>query len=510
MVRWFVWLLVAPLLLLAEASLWPMPAHYSSGAAQLELAKGFALLCGEGDGYGCSQTLKDALERYTPLVRQTATGSGTAALASCSVLVDVSDDEHLDSTTDEGYSLNITAVGDEDIPSCVVNANSVYGAIHALETLTQVTSVRAGWASGIPTYIEDEPRFTFRSLLIDTSRHFLPAKFILHIIDSMAMNKLNVLHWHIVDSESFPCDSNVYPLLAEKGAWMPGVMYSVTQMKYIVGYARERGVRIMPEWDVPGHGSWGKAYPELMACSSVLDPTQQEVYNFLTKFLLDMGTIFPDEYLFLGGDEVDLTCFNNNPTINQWMKDHNMTAADLQQYFWQQMTKQVLPQLGKTVMIWEENALQITPSNVPLGTIANAYQNKATVKKLVDLGIPSVLSGPWYLDQENPDGCDQYAWQSVWQCMYNEEPFWDDITPEEEALVVGGEVCMWGEGVNQAVFDERVWPRASAVAERLWSPKDTNVDASSRLAEHTCRMNVRGVRAGPIFQNYCSYDAMDL
>jgi len=274
-----------------------------------------------------------------------------------------------------------------------------------------------------------------------------------------------------------------------------------------VSYAKSRGVRIMPEFDVPGHGAWGKGMPELMACSDVLDVTKDETYEFLETFLVEIGSVFTDELLFLGGDEVDTGCWDRNPDVAAWLKAHNMTSAQLQPYFWEQMGTRVLPKLNRTLSIWENDQLQIDPTAVPKGTVANVYQSLPTADKTVDVGMPTVVSiagDHWYLDSE----CGGYN-QNAWECIYKVEPLTSNATKTHSDLMWGGEAAMWGEGINQDNFDAFVWRGASAVGERLWSSQSVTdiTDAQSRLAAFGCLLSERGIKIGPVGPGFCPSDA---
>ena len=271
---------------------------------------------------------------------------------------------------------------------------------------------------------------------------------------------------------------------------------------------------------MPGHQAMGYAFPELMACpsgpgaSGVLDPTQDATYVMLGKFLAEMMTVFEDEYVFLGGDEVDTkACFGGNPRIAKWMAAHNKTSDQVQQYFWEQMTARVLPTAlkGRTVSIWENDQLQIDPTTLPKGTVANVYQSKQTADTTIGkYGMPSVLSiasDSWYLDSQPPG----YNWNS-WEKRYTVEPT-SNLTaqPRYLPLLLGGEGAMWGEGITQDNFDAYVWHGMAAIAERLWSPAaktQTAAGAQPRLAQQMCRMTWAGFRPGPVMPNFCPPDAM--
>ena len=244
-----------------------------------------------------------------------------------------STDETLGPSTDESYSLVAPTDGVGQI-----TAPTVFGALHAMESLVQLLDLfgvdpstrRISYA---PVYVEDLPRYSYRGLLVDSSRHFLPVSQIMHTIDAMSYNKLNLLHWHIVDSSSFPCGSETYPALAQHGAYDPSALYSPDDLRAVVAYGLARGVRVLPEWDLPGHGDWS-GVEGMMGCSDVINPVNDTVYTVLSGFLGEMAGIFTEKMLFLGGDEVNYKCWDDNSAISAWLKSHNMTSAELQQYFW--------------------------------------------------------------------------------------------------------------------------------------------------------------------------------
>jgi hexosaminidase len=185
-----------------------------------------------------------------------------------------------------------------------VSAVETVGVLRGLETLAHLAHAAA--TLELPLTVADSPRYPYRGLLIDSARHFLPVATIKDTLDAMSLTKLNVLHWHLTDTTSFPVVSRVFPSLSSKGAFHPALVYTQDDLSAVVGYARDRGVRIVPEFDMPGHSSWGKGMPGLTidVCGGVLDPTQNATYMFLGAFLHEMGAVFHDPYLALGGDEV--------------------------------------------------------------------------------------------------------------------------------------------------------------------------------------------------------------
>lgn len=299
---------------------------------------------------------------------------------------------------DEGYELAAPNAG-----VGTLRAGTMYGAMHGMETLAQLLDIYGvspdtRQIAGAPIIVVDTPRWEYRGVLIDSARHFLPVSTVKHIIDGLAYNKLSILHWHLVDSCSFPCGSVTYPELAAAGAYDPSAIYSVADLAGVVAYAKARGVRVLPEWDVPGHGDWGKGIPAIMGCEDVLDPTNDLTYEVLSRFLGEMASIFSEPWMFLGGDEVNYRCWDSNPSIAAWLAAHHMTSADLQQYFWEQMAARVLPGLGKTIGVWEADNLQIDLSSLPAGAFVNVYQSLATANKTVQAGKTTVVSlaGDWW------------------------------------------------------------------------------------------------------------------
>ena len=496
----------------------PLPSGITYGEESVSVSYKFEFVCAPSSSFSsssCDQDLcrsstivQDAFKRYGDILRpKRATPSSTPLIESMQVCIRTNDTA-LGPHTDETYELEVTKG-----TASVASANSVYGLLHALESFSQVVDELGGGfvVENTPLRIEDEPRFSYRGLLIDTGRHFLPVDTIKRAIDGLHMNRMNVLHWHIVDSQSFPCGSDTFPQLAEKGAFSEKAIYSTSEMRDIVAYGKSRGVRVMPEWDIPGHGSWGAGMPEIMGCDIVLDPTNATTYDFLNAFFEEMMTIFEDEYVFLGGDEVDYTCWDANPKIAEWLKANGMNSSQLQQYFWAQVRERVLPAslAGRTISIWENDVLQIDPMDLPNGTVANVYQSKATADRTIGTyRMPSVLSiagDNWYLDSQ----CSGYNWNS-WKCRYTVEPT-SNLTKQKHLLplLLGGEGAMWGEGINKDNFDAYVWHGTAAIAERLWSPADLTQsadDASPRLSEQMCRMSARGFRPGPIGPGYCPGD----
>ncbi|CAG9859144.1 unnamed protein product [Phyllotreta striolata] len=399
----------------------------------------------------------------------------------------------------ENYSIQIGAKRN------VLSSDSVWGVIRGLESFYQSIyladdnlSLRIN-----RTIIEDSPRYSYRGLLLDTSRHFIPLEKIQLTIDAMAQNKLNVFHWHIVDDQSFPYVSEVFPELSASAAYAPVYTYKPDQIKDIIEYARVRGVRVIPEFDSPGHTrSWGVSHPELLtACEGAyalklgpMNPARNGTFEFIEKLFGEVKGVFADDYIHLGGDEVGFECWQSSSEINDFMKTLNITDnyEALESYYIQKVIN-LVDKLNYKSIVWEEvfnNGVII-----PNATIVHVWKDdwRDTMLHATSSGHHAILSSCWYLDHLESGG----DWFSFYEC----EPNTFSNDPKLRSMVVGGEACMWAEVVDANNVISRIWPRASATAERLWSFVDDDKveedELRRRLEEHTCRMNRRGVGAQP-------------
>lgn len=315
----------------------------------------------------------------------------------------------------------------------------------------------------------------------------------------MAYNKLNVFHWHIVDDHSFPYESIKFPEMT-KGAYHKSMIYSQKDIAFIIEYARLRGIRVLVEFDTPGHtASWGASHRELLtACEGVfqgrfgpLNPISEEVYDFTFKLYEEIAQVFPDKYLHLGGDEVGFECWMSNTQIVQFMKKNNLTDfAMLEEIYIQKLIDKV-SSLEKNSIVWQE--VFTNGVKMPKGTVVHVWtgNQQKLLYKITQEGHPALLSTCWYLDHLSTGG----DWVKFYEC----DPHHFPGTKEQMKLVLGGEACMWGEVVDDSNVIQRIFPRASATAEKLWSQEDVEdpEKAMPRLEEHYCRMRSRGISAQP-------------
>ncbi|XP_054612822.1 beta-hexosaminidase subunit beta isoform X2 [Dunckerocampus dactyliophorus] len=503
-------------------SLWPLPQNVQISAVSFKLARDtFQIFDAKLStaGPSCS-LLQNAYRRYYeyffggvkktwPLKDEWTDSAGLMGLQVLITDPEPGCEQYPSVTADESYQLFV------DQPFAVLKAPKVWGALHGLETFSQLVYEDEFGAKNVNlTSISDFPRFAHRGILLDTSRHFLPVKVILANLETMAMNKFNVFHWHIVDDPSFPYLSRKFPQLSQKGAYHPYThVYTPADVKMIIEFARLRGIRVIPEFDTPGHTqSWGKGQSDLLTpCFAgskpsgsfgPVNPILNTTYDFMSQLFQEISIVFPDAYVHLGGDEVDFTCWKSNPDIQRFMEQQGFGQdyGKLESFYIQRLLD-IVASTKKGYMIWQEvfdNGVKLNPDTVVhvwMGGGADEEMHNVTAA-----GYTTILSAPWYLDY--------ISYAQDWQKYYTVEPLNFNGTDEQKKLVIGGEACLWGEYVDATNLTPRLWPRASAVAERLWSAKTvTDIsDAYNRLSVHRCRMVERGIPAEPLFSSYCPYE----
>ncbi|NWV80971.1 HEXB hexosaminidase, partial [Dasyornis broadbenti] len=488
-----------------EDSLWPLPQWVRTSPLQLHLAPSrFQLVHGAGSSAGPScGLLQDAFHRYYEYMfghsrrrtwgRRPLAARAEPELFQLQVVIEAEDpgcDRHPHLTSSEAYHLTVTE------PVAILKAYEVWGALRGLETFSQLVH-EDDYGSFLvnESEINDFPRFAHRGVLLDTARHYLPLKTILTNLDAMAFNKFNVLHWHIVDDQSFPYQSIYFPELSDKGAYSSNLIYTPTDVRLVIEYARLRGIRVIPEFDTPGHTqSWGKGQKGLLTpcykgqqpagTFGPVNPVWNTTYDFMAKFFKEISSVFPDKYIHLGGDEVDFSCWKSNPEVKKFMKKQGFGAdyAKLESYYVQNIVD-IVSSYNKGQMVWQEvfdHKAQLKPDTVVQVWMANNYAHE--LSSVTGAGLTAVLSAPWYLDY--------ISYGQDWKKYYSVEPLNFPGSEKQKKLLIGGEACLWGEFVDATNLTPRLWPRASAVGERLWSNSNvTNLqDAYKRLISHRCRM----------------------
>jgi len=389
---------------------------------------------------------------------------------------------------DESYRIDITS------RQALLSAPTVVGALRGLETLLQLLDAdrRGYFFPGVQ--IDDQPRFPWRGLLIDVARHFHTMEVLKRNLDAMAAVKMNVLHWHLTEDQGFRVESKKFPKLHQLGS--DGNYYTQEQVKEIIAYARDRGIRVVPEFDIPGHStSWLVGYPELGSAPGpytierrpgifepALDPTREDVYKFLETFLGEMAALFPDEYLHIGGDENEGKQWDRNPAIQAFMKQKGIKDNHaLQAYFNTRLLK-ILQKHGKKMIGWDE----ILQPELPKDVVIHSWRGSAALAEAARKGYDGILSNGYYIDLIQP-ASQHYVPDPL--------PAGSTLTPEEAKHVLGGEATMWAEWVTPETIDSRIWPRTAAIAERLWSPQNvTDVpDMYRRLAVISIQLEELGL-----------------
>ncbi|VDK75487.1 unnamed protein product [Litomosoides sigmodontis] len=416
---------------------------------------------------------------------------------------------------DESYKLNVTSSG------AILRANEVWGALRGMESFVQLffdnnTKIRK-------VLIQDYPRFLHRGVLLDTARHYLSVGVIKANIELMAQNKFNTFHWHIVDIESFPYRSEAVPELI-KGAYTPRHVYTLTQIKDIINYARLRGIRVLPEFDTPGHmKSWGVGVKDLLTkCyhsngsiyrnfENLLDPTNSNTWDVLSALFREVFEVFPENYVHLGGDEAEFwftECWISNPTIIQFMKIYGLKdGSSIQAWYFSKfipLLRSLKYGKGKKFLVWQEavSGATSTLNDTTSGNlIAQIWKNIKDIEYVTQMGYYAILSACWYLDSITST--------ADWKLYYSCDPQDFNGSVEQKHRVIGGEAALWGEWVDESNVISRLWPRASAVAERLWSSIETKSieKAWPRLYEMQCRMVAQGYPVQPAEgPGYCEYE----
>jgi hexosaminidase len=454
-------------------------------SAESTLARAFERLCGGG------------LLWFAKAPRRQAEARGQSSLAVISALriEMLSDANHAAESPlvdDESYALHI------DAPTSTISSATLVGALRGIETFAQLFDSAAPLLhvalparTALPLNVLDRPHFRWRGLLLDTSRHFFPTHDVARLLRGMSASKMNVLHMHLTDAQAFPLELHGQRVESNvRAAWSNRKRYSAADLRYVVAYAADLGITVVPELDVPAHtASWARAFPKanlLAKCPKhvqqastahgggsinvvALNPASNSTFTLLEAVLGTIADIFPCKYLHVGGDEVNFECWEEDAGVHAWMRSHGYQRRDALQAF-EDRVMAILGRRNRTAIVWQgtpDEGVQLPKSKAGLlGTAivepwkAWAGLSRRAMQQALSQGHPVLQTAGWYLD-----------WQSTWQDFYHNDPLFSPGTTQRQArkFLWGGEACMWSERVNPLNLDCRVWPRAAAVAERLWS-----------------------------------------
>src|SRR5271165_920354 len=345
----------------SELNLMPLPAKTQQGSGSLKIDAGFTLVF---TGYR-EERLDRAGQRFlVQLNRETGLVFGHGPVDAPKATLVVTTYQAGKAVQElgeaESYRLEVTPAGAK------LHAGNPLGTLHGLQTFLQLVSVTADGFAAPPVSIQDQPRFPWRGLMIDASRHFIPVPVLKRNLDGMEAVKLNVFHWHLSDNEGFRVESKKFPKLQEEGS--DNLYYTQDEIRDLITYARDRGIRVVPEFDMPGHSTaWFVGYPELASgpgpyqlerkwgvFDPAMDPTNEKTYKFLNDFIAEMAKLFPDHYFHIGGDEVNGKEWDANPKIQEFMKSHNIKDNVAMQAYFSQHVQELVVKHGKTPVGWDE------------------------------------------------------------------------------------------------------------------------------------------------------------
>ncbi|KAI0392105.1 glycoside hydrolase family 20 protein [Xylariaceae sp. FL0594] len=438
---------------------------------------------------------------------------------------------------DESYTLKVDLNG-----QATITAVSSIGVLRALESFSQLFFQHSKGAffytKQAPVSITDKPEYDHRGILFDVSRSWFPMEAILRTIDAMAYTKMNRIHLHMTDSQSWPLEIPAMPELHEKGAYAVGKTYSPGDMAKIQQYAVNRGIEPIIEVDTPGHfGIAALSHPEVIAgwdsapwsayCAEPpcgqLRLNEPKVDVFLDKLMDDLlPRVSPySAYFHTGGDEVNFNMYQLDPTVST---NDSAVIVPLLQKFTDKNHARVR-KAGLTPFVWEEIPVSY---NVTIGedVVVQSWLGDEAIAALTAKGHKVISSNYnyWYLDcgrgqwlnfaesdraahYPYADWCAPYK---NWRYLYEYNPR-AGLPPKQAKLVLGGELAAWSESIDDATIDDILWPRAAAAGEVLWSGRTdasgrnrTQLEASVRLAEFRERLIARGIKSATIHMPFCT------
>ena len=460
---------------------------------------------------------------------------------------------------DESYTLDVTASSQ----TISITAKTVWGALHAFTTLQQliISDGRGGLQIEQPVSITDAPIYPYRGIMIDSGRNFISLPKIYEQIDGMALSKLNVLHWHLDDAQSWPVQMHSYPVMT-KDAYSAREQYSQSDIKNVIAYAQARAVRVIPEVDMPGHSSsgWKQIDPSIVACANSWwsndnwplhtavepNPGQLEIlnpktYEVVTNVYNELSGLFTDNFFHVGADELQTGCYNESSLTTAWFAaNESRTYDDLVQYWVDHAVPIFQKPKNRRLIMWEDITTATPHANsVPKDIIMQAWNNGlGNIQILTSSGYDVIVSSSdfFYLDcgfggwvsndprydvMYNADAVDGLAnfnyggnggsWcapYKTWQRIYDYD-FTTNLTAAEAKHVIGVTAPLWSEQVDDTVISGKMWPRAAALAELSWSGnkgpdgKKRTTDMTQRIFNFREYLVALGVGATPLVPKYC-------
>lgn len=436
----------------------------------------------------------------------------------------------------EGYQLSVTQ------DAVIIKAPEAAGLFYGLQTVNQLLPAEIESPFRVENIvwqmpgveIEDKPRFKWRGMHLDVCRHFMPIEFVKEYIDNMAMHKLNTFHWHLTEDQGWRLEIKKYPKLTEVGAWRKeslighaserprkfdgtphGGYYTQEQAREIVEYARERFITVVPEIEMPGHAKAAiAAYPELGVTGEQVEVAtywgvfpdiynvEESTFSFLEDVLSEVMDIFPGEYIHIGGDEATKDQWEASEKIQQKIKELGLKDEhELQSYFIRRMEK-FINSKGRKLIGWDEILEGGLAPNATVMSWQGLEGGIAAAKAGHEVIMTPIQSVYFWAPQGNPEteplaGGGYITLEKVYQF----EPIPEELTSEEANYVIGAQGCAWTEymeGPEQVEY--MVFPRISALAEVVWSPKEAKNwdDFADRMGKQFVRYEFRGINYAKI------------
>ncbi len=434
----------------------------------------------------------------------------------------------------EGYDLIVTP------DSVVIRAPTQAGLFYGVQTLFQLlppeifsSKVVQGVDWQTPcVQIEDWPRFKWRGLMLDVSRHFFNKSEVETVLDAMALHKLNVFHWHLTDDQGWRIEIKKYPKLTEIGAWRPGIgfgldpksstaygpdgryggFYKPADIREVVKYAAARHIMVVPEIEMPGHSTAAlEAYPQFSCTggpfimpltggifNGIYNPANEETFKFLDDVLTEVFQLFPDKYVHLGGDEVPKDTWKNSPACQALMKKEGLTNEDQLQGWFMRRMENFVSAHGHTMIGWSEILQGGLASNaVVMDWIGGA-------KEAAGAGHDVVMSPTayCYLDFYQSTNRTTEPRAATWggpltlRKVYSFDPMPPNMPPPLQSHILGTQGNLWTEWVpNLKHAEYMIFPRECAIAEITWSSQSSHSwdDFRRRLQIHAQRLDELGI-----------------
>ncbi len=451
-----------------KLNLMPMPVKVELTGGEYRLDQNFKVAIKGNPAerlYGAASRMLRRLSGRTGLFFSQDYLHRSSVIQDPDMIIDVKRPGEVKLHEDESYNLTVTST------HVSLNAETDIGALRGIETFLQLLEADSSGYYFPAVKIEDYPRFPWRGLMIDACRHFMPVDVIKRNLDGMAVVKMNAFHWHLSDDQGFRVECKAFPKLTEMGS--DGLFYTQEQIKEIIKYADDRGIRVVPEFDLPGHStSWFVGYPQYASAPGpysverkwgvfdpTFNPTIEKTYEFFDKFFEEMSKLFPDEYMHIGGDENSGKQWSANPEIQAFMKKHNIPDNNSLQSYFNKRLLAILTKYHKKMIGWDE----ILQPDMPKSIVIQSWRGEKSIEEAASKDYHVIRSNGYYIDLNQP---------ASYHYLNDPDPDSLKLNDMQRKNILGGEATMWSEFVSPENIDSRIWPRTAAIAERFWSPKN--------------------------------------